>query len=94
MLLSCWDTVFLHDEDAVPYVTDLLRHLCQPLRADTTDMTKTDKENSSLCRPFLRHIVSKINDLKFSISATLSDNSTPSFFTSSPFRSVVKNWAL
>ena len=42
------------------------------LHADTTDRTRTDEENSSLCRSFSDYFVSKINDLKSSITATLS----------------------
>jgi len=49
------------------------------LHADTTDRTKTD-ENTSLCRSFSDYFVSKINDLKSSITAKLSAIPNPQFF--------------
>jgi len=46
------------------------------LHADTTDRTRSDEENSSLCRSFSDCFLSKINDLKPSIRAKL----PPPFF--------------
>ena len=51
-----------------------------PLHADTTDRTRTDEENSSLCRSFSDYFVSKINDFKSFITAKLSAIPTPQFF--------------
>jgi len=41
------------------------------LHADTTDRTRSDEENSSLCHSFSDRFLSKINDLKPSIRAKL-----------------------
>ena len=41
------------------------------LHADTTDRTRSDEENSSLCRSFSDRFLSRINDLKPSIRAKL-----------------------
>ena len=46
--------------------------------------TRTDEENSSLCRSFSDYFVSKINDLKSFITAKLSAIPTPQFFSDLP----------
>ena len=51
------------------------------LHTDVTDRTRTDDENSSLCRSFADFFVSKIDHLKLSITAKLSSISNPPVFS-------------
>ena len=56
------------------------RTINELLHADTTDRSRTDAENSALCRSFAEFFVSKIDDLKSSIAAKQSAIPNPPAF--------------